>query len=596
MLGRFARVFSFAQNILRVQQYAYKVKPAYVIAIYVLVPLLASLSYVGSYVMGQLVDELASPGRTVESVFILVILLFTVRSLNVLYEAESFFRQSVFMYLERYFSILILEKRAALDIAILENPKMNDLLFRFSSGGINRMQMFFDRIPTAMRNGVAVLIGFGVFVSSSWVLLLCAVLAALPALITETLYGKRVWTIYSGFSEQMRYYKLVSGAFFTSHSVSELKLFQNIEYFLKRAKQLFDDFHLTQMSSFTKYKAYNGSGRLFSEAMLGVAVVVLVSQVFRDEITIGHFTFIFASIAQFNMQLANLFSEFGKLSQDNHFVSDAFTILDTSNVVVQPTQGIQLPLKTPHIQFENVTFTYPGSDKKVFDSLNLTIPAGATMAIIGINGAGKTTLVKLLCRFYDPTEGRILIDGVDLRTIDIQSWYANLGVLFQDFERYLFTAEESIAIGRTNAPMDFESVTSAAEKSGAAEFIKNFNDGYKQQLGKNFTNGVELSKGQWQKMALARVFYRNPNVLILDEPTAAVDAEAEAQIFEKLESEHTGRTTILISHRFSTVRNADSIVILEGGKLIEQGTHTALMKKRGGTYARLFKLQAKGYE
>ncbi len=217
------------------------------------------------------------------------------------------------------------------------------------------------------------------------------------------------------------------------------------------------------------------------------------------------------------------------------------------------------------------------------------------MAMVGVNGAGKSTFIKLLLRFYDPTEGRILIGGHDLRDVKLESWYEHIGALFQDYPNYRFKVNEAIASSTPDIPYASK-VIDSAQRSGSSDFIEaNWEHKYEQQLGREFTDGVEPSGGQWQKLALARAFYRDANVLILDEPTAAVDAEAEAKIFERLEQLPKNKTVFLISHRFSTVRHADEIVIIENGQITEQGSHEALLKKRS-TYARLFKIQAKGYK
>jgi len=213
---------------------------------------------------------------------------------------------------------------------------------------------------------------------------------------------------------------------------------------------------------------------------------------------------------------------------------------------------------------------------------------------VGINGAGKTTLVKLLCRIYDPTEGQILVDGRDLKELDIDSWLHAIGVLFQDYSAYQMKVSEAIALGRSDEPVDMDRVKWAAQGSEAAEFIDEWEDGYDQMLGKQFEGGIDPSKGQLQKLALARALYRNPAILVLDEPTASVDAESEAKIFARLEALPKDKTVILISHRFSTVRTADKILVLKDGAVHELGSHAELMEK-DGTYAKLFRLQAKGY-
>ena len=247
------------------------------------------------------------------------------------------------------------------------------------------------------------------------------------------------------------------------------------------------------------------------------------------------------------------------------------------------------------IVFDNVSFSYPGAGKPTLKNISLKITAGEKIALVGSNGAGKTTLIKLLCRFYDPTEGKITVNGRDLKEIKLESYYSMIGVLFQEYSNYRLLVKEAIGVGRASARMNLDKIIKAAEQSDADLFISKWADKYEQQLGKEYTCGVEPSIAQWQKLALARAFYRDPNIYILDEPTSSIDGEAEAKIFEKLGQLPADRTVILISHRFSTVRKANRIVVMEDGAITENGTHEELLAN-DRTYARLFKLQAKGYQ
>jgi ATP-binding cassette subfamily B protein len=254
--------------------------------------------------------------------------------------------------------------------------------------------------------------------------------------------------------------------------------------------------------------------------------------------------------------------------------------------VPQPLEG--------RIEFENVTFRYEGSDRDVLKNVSFTIEPGETMAIVGRNGAGKTTLIKLISRLYDPVEGRVVIDGHDVRDYDPEELRKQLGVLYQDYATYQTTAHENIGLGRVEEIENLEAIEAAANQGGASEIIGKLPDGYETMLGKWFDEGYNLSGGEWQKVALSRAFMRDARILVLDEPTAALDAQAEFDLFQRLRSLTRGRTAIFISHRFSTVRVADRILVLENGELVEQGSHAELMRQEG-RYARLFTLQAAAY-
>ena len=250
-------------------------------------------------------------------------------------------------------------------------------------------------------------------------------------------------------------------------------------------------------------------------------------------------------------------------------------------------------IKPPKIEFKNVSFTYPNG-REVLKDVSFVVEPEESVALVGVNGAGKSTIIKLLCRFYDVTSGEILVNGINIKKLKLSNWYKFLGTLFQDFVKYNFTVRDNIMLGKPGL-IDDKRMKDAALKSGAYEFIRTFEKGYSQMLGRHFENGEELSSGQWQKLAIARTFYEKAPVLILDEPTSAIDAESEYEIFKNLERVYKNKTLLLVSHRFSTVRNANKILVIDGGKIIEQGSHQELLEENG-KYATMFKTQAKGYQ
>ncbi len=405
-----------------------------------------------------------------------------------------------------------------------------------------------------------------------------------------------VWDILSGRAETRRKYWELHGHFNTLPSLIELKLFQNIPYFFSAIKELFHNFQMEEKRNEKKKLFSQLIVLCFSQLVIAFAIIFFTLQVVKGNLLIGTFTFILASIGDLRQSLSGLFSNLGRQYQDSLFVTDIFKMLDLKPSIEKPKKGIVLDSKkTPEIIFENVTFSYPGIKTAVLKNFSLKIAPGEKIALVGINGAGKTTFVKLLCRFYDPDQGRIIIGGHDLKELDLESWYSQLGAIFQDYVHYHFIVKEVIAMGKTGAASSLEKVKEAAQASEADIFIEEWEKKYEQMLGKEFTEGVEPSIGQWQKLALARTFYRAPSVLVLDEPTSSIDAAAEAKIFEKLENLPRDRTVILISHRFSTVHQADKIGVIEEGELKELGTHEDLLKL-SGTYAYLFNLQAKGYK
>jgi ATP-binding cassette subfamily B protein len=323
--------------------------------------------------------------------------------------------------------------------------------------------------------------------------------------------------------------------------------------------------------------------------------VFIAWRTLHGHLSIGDLTFLAGSFRRLRNLLENLLIGFSQVAGQALYLDDLFSFFEIEPEIVSPPNP--RPFPTPILDgftFEDVGFRYPGAERWAVRHLSFTLAAGETLALVGENGAGKTTLVKLLARLYDPDEGRILLDGHDLRDYDLIALRANIGVIFQDFVRYHFTAAENIAVGRIEERGDRERIATAAKLSLADEVIRKLPNGYDQQIGKRFRTGVELSGGEWQKVAIARAYMRDAQVLILDEPTASLDARSEYEVFQHFKELSGGRTAVLISHRFSSVRMADRILVLDEGEIEATGTHEELLAQRG-RYAELFELQATGY-
>ena len=325
------------------------------------------------------------------------------------------------------------------------------------------------------------------------------------------------------------------------------------------------------------------------------AYAVIIYRTVMGDFSIGTLTFLAGSFRASRSLIQSVLISLSSIYEQSLYLSDLFTFFDVQPTVISKpnAQAVPKPIVSG-FRFENVGFRYPGSERWAVRGLSFTFQAHERIALVGENGAGKTTLVKLLARLYDPDEGRILLDGVDLRDYDLGSLRKNIGIIFQDFVRYDFVLRENIGISQIEALTDDARIREAAHRSLADSVVQRVPQGYDQMLGKRFDNGVELSGGEWQKVALARAYMREAQVLILDEPTAALDARAEYEVFLRFAELTKGRMAVLISHRFSTVRMADRILVLKNGELVDDGTHDELVA-RGGLYAELFSLQAAGY-
>jgi ATP-binding cassette, subfamily B, bacterial len=334
---------------------------------------------------------------------------------------------------------------------------------------------------------------------------------------------------------------------------------------------------------------------LLSTAAYYGAYVFVIYQTISGKLSVGTMVFLAGALAGASANIQQIFSIFSGIADQALFLTDLLQFFAVEPRVNSKPGALPAPRPIRQgFEFQNVSFVYPGTSRVILDGLSFQITPGERIALVGENGQGKTTLVKLITRLYDPTGGRILLDGVDLRDYDLDDLHREIGVIFQDFMRYEMTARENISIGKISDAGDFAKIAEAARKSMAAQVIERLQDGYGQMLGRRFDGGVDLSGGEWQKIALARAYLRDSQLLILDEPTASLDARSEREVFKRFSELTQGKMSLLISHRFSTVRMADRILVLEEGKIAEEGCHNELIR-RGQRYSKMFELQAASY-
>lgn len=491
-------------------------------------------------------------------------------------------------------SVEVMRKAAALDVTVYEDPVFYDRLERARVQATDRLAMI-QQMGRLIQQSVTAIAFSAVLIGYSPLLLLLLVVGIVPAFLGESHFA--FLTYAKNFRQtplrrQMDYLRQVGGS---KEAAKELKLFSLSNYLTERFTALSQRIYEENVSLNRRRLFWGGLLAIIGQLGYYAAYGLSIYRTIEGRYSIGDLTLITTAILQAMSNIQQVFSTASGVADQALFLTDLLAFFEMKPIVQSKANGLHAPNPIlSGFEFRNVSFTYPGTNRRVLSNFNFTLAPGERVALIGENGQGKTTIVKLITRLYDPTEGQILLDGVDLREYDLDSLHAEIGVIFQDFMRYEMTARENIAVGRIETDHAPEEIEYAAEKSLASSVIARLQGGYSQMLGRRFESGVDLSGGEWQKLALARAYLRDAQLLILDEPTASLDARSELEVFERFAELTTDKMALLISHRFSTVRMADRIVVLEAGQLVEEGSHQQLMAL-GGRYAAMFEMQAASY-
>jgi len=494
----------------------------------------------------------------------------------------------------KYISVRLMKQASSLDLATYEDPGFHDKLERARVQATDRL-LLIQQLGRLLQQIIATLaLAAGIFVFMPWLLVLL-LLCVVPAFLGESHFAFLGYSLafrQTPVKREMDYLRYLA---VSKESVKELKVFGLHNYLTERFSKLADRIFSENVGLARRRFLASSFLTLVSTVGYYGAYIYVVSETLRGRISVGTLQFLAGSIAAASLNLQSIFSAFSGIADQSLFLSDLLTFLGLQPTIRSKSNGLPCPRPMRWgIEFRNVSFAYPGTQRLVLRNLNLTLHQGERIALIGENGEGKTTIVKLLTRLYDPTEGAIYLDGVDLREYDLDDYTNQVAVIFQDFMRYDMTARENIAIGRVGESHNLEEVVAAARKSKADDVVRKLEAGYEQMLGRRFDGGVDLSGGEWQKVALARAYLRDAQILILDEPTASLDAKSEQQVFQQFAELTQNKLSLLISHRFSTVRMADRIVVLENGRIAEEGHHDQLMA-RDGRYAQMFDMQASSY-
>ncbi len=492
-------------------------------------------------------------------------------------------------------SIELMHKAATLDLSMFEDSEFYDKLERArrqTTGRVVLMSMVLSQLQDLI---TIAFLGAGLVVFEPRLIILLVV-AVIPSFISEATFSRTSYSLVRSWTPQRRLLDYLRYIGASVETAKEIKVFGLDKFLTARFGEVAAEYYKVNKALAIKRTIWGTLLQVLSVLAYYGAYVLIILRTVAGALSVGDLTFLSGSFNRLQNQVQNFLSTFTRITESALYLQDYFDFLAIRPGIIDGPDAVDPPDRIREgIRFENVGFRYPGTDVWAVRNISFALQAGEKLALVGENGAGKTTLVKLLARMYDPSEGAIYLDGMDIRTFRIETYRKMIGVIFQDYVRFSFTAGENIAVGQIEESGRREQIVGSAEKSLADPVIRKLPGQYEQMLGKRFAEGVDLSGGEWQKIALARAYMRDAQLVILDEPTAALDARAEYEVFKRFAELTAGKTAVIISHRFSTVRMADRILVLKNGRMHELGTHEELLAQQG-LYAELFQLQATGYK
>lgn len=507
----------------------------------------------------------------------------------------SYAKQLLYFSTVKWVTLHYFEKICSIDFSDFQDENTRNQINKIESGYTWQVPNLSEAILELIY-GVLRFLAITVIVAQiSWWLVPLIAAFLVPSLLAEGRVARLKWFVWDAMGDQRHVFWGLNYIFKQARGQLEIRSLQAKKYLVGKIDTMNEVFYREQEEKYRHATKMIVPSKVFEVAGTAVGSIVVLKQVLAHSISLDRYFFLSGALLRIGGALNNIFSTLTRMQEPLLFAENYFAFIDKPILYVDTPNAVRLSKdKIPEILFEDVCFTYPGQTRPVFENLNLIIRPSEHIAIIGENGAGKSTLIKLLLRFYKPTSGRILLDGQDLQEIAIDSWYGVLATLFQEFNQYPFPIAENITVGRPDNVINDKNFHKAAKLAGVDKMVDKYKHGWDTVLDSSFEKGTEPSGGQWQKIALARAFYRDAHVLILDEPTAAIDAKAEYDIFNNIFEHYGNRTALIISHRFSTVRRAGRIVVLDKGKIVGEGSHQELMKQKG-LYEEMFSKQAEGY-
>ena len=484
------------------------------------------------------------------------------------------------------------EKAVEADLGHYEDPRYHDILHRAQEDAPYRPFQIMNGMTLVGQQGLSSIAMMALLVSFHWGITALVIAAAIPSLVVATINARKSYQLHRGQTQEDRRAGYFHWVLTEDSFVKELRLFGLGHWFQEQFQQLRQDIRTPRIQLLKRRTAYDLGAQVITLVTIFGVSLFLAGRALAGQITLGDLVMFFQALRRAQTHVEGTFRGFSSLYENSLFLSNLFELLKLEPRVVSPASPLPYPQPLKQgIAFEGVSFRYPTGGRDCLRDVTLEIRSGEKLALVGTNGSGKTTLVKLLCRLYDPTDGKVTLDGIDLRELDLEEVRGGVGAVFQDFVKYFTSVEQNIAFGRIDRAHEGDAIEAAAKLAGADEMIRALPRGYDTVLGKWFDDGEELSVGEWQRVALARAFFCGAGIVVLDEPTSALDAHAEREFFEMFQQLAADRTAILISHRFSTVKSADRICVLADGAVAELGTHDELVSL-GGLYAEMYETQS----